>query len=104
MSAIAGQSLGAHASRQLLISPKSPDVTLVRVECARDAFDDAQGPEDSQDVLQAHAAIAAFQPADRVAMYSGSVGELGLRQAAKLAPRRQIVGDLSQRTANLQWD
>jgi hypothetical protein len=63
--AAAPQAARPHATGKPLVGAHAPDVALVWVESARQGFEQAQCPKDPKHVLDADAAVTAFQAIDR---------------------------------------
>jgi hypothetical protein len=82
--------------RELLLGAEPPDVGLVRIERLGKAVEDAERPQDPQQVLQADTALATLEADDSVARDPRSVGQLNLGQAAQLPPGGRATGYVAE--------
>ncbi len=67
-----------------------------------DTVKHSQAAKDAQDVLQAHASLAALEADERVARDSGPIGQLSLRETTELPPHDNVVRDVAKR-APKRW-
>ena len=91
------QPLRSYALGQLFVRAQPAEVRSVRVDRAGDAVHDAQRAQDAQELLDADVPGSVLEPEHGVARNARAVSDLNLRQAAELAPRRRVFGDLAHR-------
>ena len=94
------QVTGTDSTRQLFVRAETADIGFVWVHRPRHAVEHAQCVKNSQRDLQAHRAITTLDAHQRLAIHTGTVGELVLRQAAEFAPGQHMPAYVTQRPAD----
>jgi hypothetical protein len=90
----------AHAAWELVVCPQATDIGLVGVHRRGHTVQDAETVQDAKHDLEAHSAVTALYTHQRLAIDACAVGQLVLRQAAKLAPRLHVAADVAQGASN----
>jgi hypothetical protein len=86
----------AHTARKSVVCPQATDIGLVWIHRRGHIVQDAETVQNAKYDLKAHAAVAAFNAHQRLAIDACAVGQLVLRQAAQLAPRLHVAADIAQ--------
>jgi hypothetical protein len=87
-----------------LICTHPADVAGERVQRVGQKLLDAECPQDSQQVLDADAAIARLDAPNYSSRYVGALSQLSLREAAQLPPRGDALCQPALGTADRRWN
>jgi hypothetical protein len=85
---------------QALGGAQAADVSLVGIQGAVKRVENTQAAHHAEQRLNTHPTVAALQAADRVSVHTRAIGQLRLRETAKLAPPGEIASDLAKRPTN----
>jgi hypothetical protein len=82
---------------ELLVGTQTPDIGLVGIDRFRNLGQHAEGVQRPEGDPDADGTVSTLDADDRPARDACSVGDLRLRQAAKLPPRLDVTAELAER-------